>query len=107
MTATTVLGQQCPAGGNSALLAKQYAKYHWPIGRLLESIGPIDAHQYPLAQSIVTFLDAQSETRWRELIKELKHGKTFPEALVNSYDGMSLQQLEMDWREANFSPDGS
>ncbi len=107
MTATAVLGQQCPAGGNSLLLAKQYAKYHWPIGPLFESVAPIEAHQYPLAQSIISYLNSLSVLKWRALINELKHGKSFPEALDQAYDGMSTQELDAKWREANSGLDGS
>ncbi len=107
MTTAAVLGQQCPAGGNAALLARQYARYDWPIGRLFQSVAPIDAHQYPLAQSIVSYLNTQSVMRWRTLIKALKQGKTFPEALALAYDGTSLQQLDADWRKANSGLDNS
>ncbi len=107
MTATVVLGRQCPAGGNATLLAKQYAKYNWPLGQFLQSVAPIDAHQYPLAQSIVSYLNTQSIKRWRALIKALKNGNTFSKALAHAYDGLNVKQLESGWREANADQAGS
>ena len=98
--AELVLGDRCPAGENAALLARQYVRYDWPIGRLLRSTGPIDVHEYAIAQSVVDFIRSLGATRFAGFVKRLKMGSTLADALAEQYDGITLDQLEARWRVA-------
>lgn len=100
LTAERILGDRCPNGGNAALLARQYARYEWPIAGLLESTSTIGVHQYPLVHSVVAYLESLGRDRFAGLIKGLKNGATVADALVENYDGMTIVGLEQAWKEA-------
>ena len=107
LMAERILKQRCPNGENAALLAKQFARYEWPIGDLLRSVGPIEVHQYPLAHSVVAHLEAMSQERFAGFIRNLKEGRTAPAALAANYDGMTIDQLEASWRSATRAANAS
>lgn len=100
MIAEHVLGDRCPTGENAELLARQFVRYGWPIGELLRSTGPIEVHQYPIAQSVVAFLAQQNDGSLVGFIKDLKAGASVPAALAAHYDKMTLGGLETRWRSA-------
>ena len=77
LMAERVLGDRCPSGENAALLARQYVRHDWPIGGLLESVGPLEVHDYSLAHSLVAFLEHDRPNRFAGLVKDLKTGMTF------------------------------
>ncbi len=99
LTAERVLGERSVAAEEAAMLARVYVRYDWPLGDLLASAAPISVEQYGLACSVVTFLDLQGPDRLASLIRSLKEGQSIPNALAQSYDGMSTAQLDADWRQ--------
>jgi hypothetical protein len=100
LTAERILGDRCPNGGNAALLARQYARYDWPIAGLLESTSTIGVHQYPLAHCVVAYLESLGRDRFAGFIKGLKNGATVADALAGNYDGMTFVGLEQAWKDA-------
>lgn len=100
LTAERVLGDRCPAGEKAALLARQFVRYDWPVAELLNSTGPIEVHQYPLAHSVVSHLEGMDRRRFAGFIKDLKGGATVEAALSAHYDGMTIDRLEAGWRSA-------
>ena len=99
LTAAQVLGDRCPAAGNAALLARQFVRYDWPIMPLLESTAPIEVHQYPLAHSVIAYLESRGAEHLAAFIKNIKNGATVEKSLANQFDGLSLTQLDLDWRK--------
>lgn len=100
LVADRVLGDRCVGGQDASLLEKQYARRDWSIGDFLASSEPVAVHQYPLAHSVVRHLVSQGDERWRGLIYDLKRGAGLPTALADQYDGMTLEQLEANWKAA-------
>jgi len=100
LIAERVLGDRCPNGENAALLARQYVRYHWPIDRLLGSVAPIAVQDYPLAHSMVRYLETLGRDRLAGFIRSLKEGRDVAAALAANFDGLSLTQLEAGWRAA-------
>lgn len=100
LMAERVLADRCPNGENAALLARQFVRHDWPIADLMESVGPIDVHQYPLAHSVIAYLEGRAPRRFAGLVEDLKAGQTFAAALAARYDGLTLRGLETQWREA-------
>ena len=100
LTAERVLKDRCPAGENAELLARQFVRYDWPITALLKGAGPIPVHQYALAHSVVAHLEGSGHERFAGFIKDLKTGEPVPAALAANYDGLTLDQLEANWRSA-------
>lgn len=98
--AEEVLQERCPAGEKAALLSRQYARYDWSLGTLLEDLRPLQVHQYPLAHSLVAHLQGRGQERFAGFIRSLKESKTAAEALEANYDGLPLAGLEADWRSA-------
>ncbi len=101
LTAERVLGDRCPAGENAALLAKQYARFDWPVTPFLARLSTIEIHEYPLACSIVTYLDSQKPQAFVTLIKSLKQGTDLPTAMSSSFDGLTIERLDRDWKQSN------
>jgi hypothetical protein len=98
LMAERVLGEQSVTGENAALLARQYVKHDWPMGDMLAGGGPLAVHEYALAHSLIAYLDSLGEHRLARFIRVLKQGKSSPEALAESFDGLTMEQLERDWR---------
>ncbi len=110
--ASRVLGDRSPAGGNAALLARQYARHGpgvdpdagddpWSIREMIESTDPIPVHQYPLAHSVVAHLEGKGRQRLAGFIRSLKDGMDVSSALAVNYDGLTLDDLESQWRKAH------
>lgn len=100
MIAERVLGDRCPNRENAALLARQYVRYDWPIDRLLGSVAPIEVHEYPLAHSVVDYLESLGRDRLAGFLRSLKAGQDVAAALAGNFGGLSQEQLEADWRAA-------
>jgi len=100
LTAERVLGEHCDTAEKAALLARQFVRYDWPLGGMLESVAPIEVHEYPLAHSLVSHLEGLGRPRFAGFVRSLKDGRTTAEALAANYDGMTLAQLEQGWRSA-------
>jgi hypothetical protein len=100
LTAERVLGDRCPAGETTDLLAQVYARFDRPIIGLLESAGPIEVYEYPIAHGVVKHLEAQGRERLAGFLRSLKHGADLRAALATAYDGLSLEQLDRDWRDS-------
>lgn len=94
-----VLGARCPAKGNADLLAAQYVRHDWPVAPLLAGVEPIGVHQYAIAHSLVTHLAGMKEGTLRGIIKRLKAGDGFPEALSAEFGELTVSQFEHRWRE--------
>jgi len=94
-----VLGERCPARGNAELLAAQYVRHDWPVAPLLASVEPIGVHQYAIAHSLIAFLAGMKEGSLRGMIRRLKAGDGFAEALSAEFGGMTVSQFEHRWRE--------
>jgi len=97
-TAQRVLGERCPAWKNAQMLARQYVKHDWPILGMLNQAGPIDTHQYPLAHSIIVYLDAQGPGKLAGFVRHLKDGRSIAESLADQWEGMTVESLERQWR---------
>jgi hypothetical protein len=100
LTAERVLGEHCDAAEKAALLARQFVRYDWPLGGMLDRAAPVEVYEYPLAHSLVTYLEGLGRRRFAGFVKSLKEGRTVAEALAADYDGMTLEQLEANWRAA-------
>jgi hypothetical protein len=99
LMAEAVLGDKCAAGEKADLLARQYARFDWPLGDLLRRAGPIEVHEYPLAASVVTYLHTRGRERFAGFIRGLKEGHDLPRALADHYAGMTVERLEAEWRQ--------
>ena len=95
-----VLEDRSHKGENAALLARQFARYDWPVTELIHSVGPIEVHQYSLAHSVIAHLAEAGPERFAGFIRGLKAGEPTAAALAASYDGLTLDQLEARWRLA-------
>lgn len=98
LMAERVSGNRCPNGENAELLARQFVRHDWPIQNLLHGSEPIAVHQYPIAHSVVSYLESLGSDQFSRFIKHLKRGRTTVEALALGYDGMTLRQLDDRWR---------
>lgn len=99
LIAAQVMGERCPGDGNATLLAQQYVKRNWPISDFIQGVGPIAVYHYALAHSLVRFLHERGPDRWAGFIRGLKSGQTVAEALRQNYEEMTLEQMEVLWRE--------
>lgn len=100
LTAERILGDRCPAGENAELLARQYARFDWSALPLLERTSAIEVHEYPLAHSIVAYLDTRSTKGLADLVRDLKQGQDLANALAAEYEGLTIQELEKDWKRS-------
>jgi hypothetical protein len=98
LTADRVLGDRCPAAAKATLLARAYVRYDWPIADMLNYAGPIDVDHYPLAHSVIAYLDGRGRNQLAAFIKNLKTGRSLAEALSGAYNGLTIEKLEADWR---------
>jgi len=101
LTVERVLGDRCDTGETAALLARNYARQHWPLAGFVESSNPVDVNQYALAHGLIAYLASLGEDRLSAFIHDLKEGRTTSDALANAFAGLTPQQLEQDWRSAN------
>lgn len=99
LTAERVLGDRCPAKENAALLAKQFATYGWPIHDFLARSGPLEVHEYPLAHSVIAYLESQGASCLTAFVRALKQGDSIEAALAGAFDELAPARLETDWRE--------
>ncbi|MCH7591861.1 MAG: hypothetical protein IH989_03640 [Planctomycetes bacterium] len=100
LVAERVLGDRCPAGENAALLARQIVRFDWPLGDLLSRTGPIKVHQYPIAHSVVSFLERKNRGRFAGFIRALKEGQSIEAALDAHYGIPTVDRLETQWRRS-------
>ena len=100
LVAERVLGERCPAGENASLLARQIVRYDWPLGDLLRHAGPIEVHQYPVAHSVIAFLEGKGSERFAGFVRSLKEGLEVEAALASHYGMATVDQLETQWRRA-------
>jgi hypothetical protein len=98
LTAAGVLGDRCPAKENAALLSKQFARYGWPIQDLLARAGPLEVYEYPVAHSVIAYLESRGGDRLTAFIRALKRGDTVEAALGGAFDGLTPARLEAEWR---------
>ena len=108
LTAERVLGERCDTAEKAALLARQFVRYDWPLGGMMDGVAPIEVNEYPLAHSLVAHLAQLGRPRFAGFVRGLKDGRTTAEALAANYDGMTFAQLEQSWRSAirSNSPQG-
>lgn len=98
MVAERVLKDRCNNGENAALLANPYVQYDWPIMDMIESVNEISVEQYPLAHSLIAWLEGLNHAHFSGFIRSLKKGDTLPAALSDNFDGLTLEQLDSRWR---------
>lgn len=99
LVAERVLGDRSPAGENAELLAKQIVRYDWPLGDLLKQSGPIRVDQYPIAHSVVAFLEQKDSNALAGFIRALKSGMGVESALDAQYGISTVDRLETHWRQ--------
>ncbi len=100
MTTERVLGERCETAEKAALLARQFVRYDWGLGGMLEGVAAIEVNEYPLAHSLVAHLESLGRPRFAGFVRGLKDGRPTAESLASNYDGMTLAQLEQSWRSA-------
>jgi len=96
--AEQVLGDRCVYGERADLIARQYVLREIRIGDLLSKTWQPQAHEYPIACSLVGFLIERDREAFAALIGDLKDGHGVEQALQRNYD-MTLEALEAAWRE--------
>lgn len=101
LTTESVLPDRCDTGETAALIGRGFAKHGWDLGDFFTSTAAIEVQQYPLAHSLVGYLESRSEKKLTSLIRLLKQGRSFAEALAESYEGMTPAELDRAWRAAN------
>ena len=94
-----VLGDRCLYGEIAQMVARQYVQRDLPIGQLLRTTGMPQAHEYPVAHSLVRFLIEQDRAAFAAVLQDLKSGDTVEKALHRRYNGMTFETLEAAWRE--------
>jgi len=99
MTAERVLGDRCDNAERAAMLAWAYVRYDWPIDDLLTITGPIGVEAYPLAHSVVKYMNHLGSEKFAAFVKALKEGETVPQALQGHFGIPSNADLERQWRE--------
>jgi len=98
LTAEEILQDHYFAAEKAALLARQYIRYEWPITDLVSGTGPIALHEYPLALSVVEYLDQHRAGGLAGLIKALKDGQSVEHALENVFGIKGFSELQEGWR---------
>lgn len=98
LVAEEVLGDRYDAAEKADLLAKQFVKFDWPIIPLLERDGPIAVHEYPLAHSVIRFLETRRRGGLADLVRHLKAGQSTTAALETAFPGITLEALDTEWR---------
>lgn len=101
LTAERVLGDRCPAGENAAMLARQFARFDWSVASFFSRVSTIEVHEYPLAHSIVAYLESKSTEGFSTFVRMLKDGVEPSKALADTFDGLTYEQLENDWKLAH------
>jgi hypothetical protein len=103
--ADRVLGaESCHRGAKADMLARFFVRHDRPLDGFLENEGPIAVEQYPLAHSFVAQLIRIDLAKFSTFVRQLKSGQPLSVALANSFDGLTLAQLENRWREAVIIP---
>ncbi len=97
--AQQVLGDHCLYGEKARLVAGQYVARDIPIQNLLRVEGMPEAHEYPVAYSLVQFLIERDTEAFDAMIRHQKDGFIVEEALRRAYDGMDFDALEEQWRK--------
>lgn len=95
-----VLGEDSFTGECAALLGKAFARHDWPVRNLMRGSGPILVHQYPVAHSLVGWLESRDPRSFMRFILLLKEGNPVEAALGSAFEGMTLEGWESGWREA-------
>ncbi len=95
-----VLKERSPAAENADLLARQFVKFDWPVRNLMRGTGAIEVHQYPIAHSLLAWLEAHDPAKFAAFMAGMKDGLGVEEALKSSFDGMTLDDWEFRWRQA-------
>ncbi len=98
-SAQRVLGARCPAWNNAQMLARQCVKHNWPVRSMLASAGPIDTHEYPLAHSVIEYLDSLGPGKLAGFVRHLKDGRSIADALADQWEGMTVDSLDQRWRD--------
>jgi hypothetical protein len=98
-SAQRVLGERCPAWGNAEMLARYYVRQNISLGHMLASSAPIDTHQYPLAHSVIAYLDGLGAGKLGGFVRRLKEGRSLADALADQWEGMTPEGLERQWRD--------
>jgi len=93
-----ILRERSFSGETAALLARAYVRSDRPIGELLKSTDPPAVHEYPLAHSLILYLQSSGPSKLSGFIRGLKAGRDLPDALRTNYDGMTLDSFENSWR---------
>ncbi|MCG3131747.1 MAG: hypothetical protein FLDDKLPJ_02552 [Phycisphaerae bacterium] len=100
-----VLGEDSFTGECAALLGKAFARHDWPVHNLMRGSGPILVHQYPVAHSLVGWLESRDSRSFMRFILLLKEGNPVETALASAFEGMSLEAWESGWRASCRDPE--
>jgi hypothetical protein len=98
LVAEEVLGDAYFAAEKADLLERQFVRREWPIMSMLVRGGPIDIPEYPLAHSVIRYLERLGAGKLARFIKALKDGQDIPGALATAYEGLTLSDLDKAWR---------
>ena len=104
LTVESVLPDRCDTGETAALLGRGFAANGWELGNFLTASDPIEVQQYPLAHSLVAYLQTRDAKGLPAFIRFLKQGRTVNEALAEAFDGLTPGELDRAWRTANALP---
>lgn len=99
LSAERVLGERCPALENADLLARSYARFDWPVADFLSRLSSIEVHQYPLAHSVISYLEVRSPQGLVRFIRDLKRGSELSTALAGNFDGLTVLELDRAWKD--------
>jgi hypothetical protein len=102
--AERVLGEHCFTRENAELLARYWVRSNRSLAGLLASEGPIEVHEYPLAHGVVAHLYDADAAAFLAFFRGLKEGRNAAEALADAYAGLTLEELEMNWRRQYEEP---
>lgn len=97
--AQEVLGDRCHYAEAARLVARQYVLQDLPISTLLRAKGMPQAHEYPVAHSLVRFLVERDPAAFARVLVDLKNGHPVERALRRNYGGLTFKRLDAAWRK--------
>lgn len=104
LTVESVLPDRCDTGETAALLARGFAANGWELGNFITGSDAVEVQQYPLAHSLIAYLQSRGPKGLPAFIRSLKQGRTVTQALAEAFDGLTPNELDRAWRASNREP---